>query len=72
MALVLPPPNPLGLLECEDVYTATVAKLRSFKTYLNGDKMALVSADTVEVVRVRYGGFDIRQNTKMPRILACC
>lgn len=64
MALTLSHPNPLGLLDWEDGFKATTVKMRGFKSYLAGDKLALVSADTVEVVRVRFGGFDHRKTTK--------
>ena len=36
-----------------------------FKAYLTGNQIALASADTAEVVRVRHGGFDHRQTAKV-------
>ena len=64
MALILSPPNPLGLLGWEDGHSASTAELRCFKNYIAGRKLALLCADTVEVVRVGYGGFDHRTTTK--------
>ena len=44
-----------------DGFTSTTLKLRSFKSYLVGNNVALVSSDAIDVVRVRYGGYDHRQ-----------
>ena len=65
MALILSPPNPSGLSEWQDGYTVRTGKIRSFKAHLAGKNMELVCADTVEVVRVRYGGYDHRQPAKL-------
>ena len=39
-------------------------KLRAFKTYMAGNHLAPIRAYTLEVARVRYGGFDHRQTSR--------
>ena len=63
MASVVSPQTPIGPLSWEDGFEAGALTLRASKAYLAGYIVSLVSANTVEVLRVRYGGFDHRQTT---------